>query len=96
MDVVETSPVRSLCLNLALWITVAGALCAITAGAMTAVGGMETIVRPVAFAAMVCAIVAIAGAVLHTVATPKTVFAILGVAMLIAGSTFFGLTFPQS
>lgn len=83
-------------LNVALWVMILGVLCAVAAGVLTMAGGSVGIIRPVAFGAMVCAVAAVAGAVLHSAQGMKAVFGIAAVAMLIAGSTFFGLTFSSS
>lgn len=95
VDGVDVSAARAGFLNVAVWVTVIGVLCAATAGALTAAGGWETTVRPVAFVAMVCAVVAVVGAVLHSSQGAKALFAVAAVATLIAASTFFGLTFPS-
>ncbi|MFD0560384.1 hypothetical protein FB566_4389 [Stackebrandtia endophytica] len=84
---------RSRFLTVATCVTVIGVLCALAAGAFTYVGGMETAVRPVAFAAMVSAVVAVAGAVLHPAQSAKAWFAVAAVASLIAGSSLFGLSY---
>ncbi|GAA4897572.1 hypothetical protein LX16_1094 [Stackebrandtia albiflava] len=80
-------------LNVAVWVTVAGVLCAVAAAVSTTVGGMEGVVRAVGFTAMVCAVVSGAGAVMHSLNGAKALYATAAVATFIAGSTFFGMSF---